>query len=130
MENPFFWNEKTMQQIPNNFTIIKSITIILVYVLQLKKNLSFFSLLSHTLIISFKDNNILLSPPRLSSWRWQLFALPSLTISLKAAIPCTLLLLAFLPNENLFSLSWFHALFSLSPLGGPLGQSQRPSNSL
>ena len=42
------WREKTTGQIPNNFTIIKSITIILVYVSRLKKNLSYFSLLSHT----------------------------------------------------------------------------------
>ena len=40
--------KKTTVQIPNNFIIIKSITIILVYVSRLKKNLSYFSLLSHT----------------------------------------------------------------------------------
>ena len=107
--------------------MIKSITIILVYVSRLKKNLSCFSLLSHThththtqrLIISFKGSNTLLSPPRLSSQRQQPFALSSLAIFLNAAIPCTLLPLAFFPSKNLFSLSWFHALFSLSPWGGP-----------
>ena len=46
---PFlFEGKKTTRQTPNNFTIIKSILIILVYVSQLKKNLSYFSLLSHT----------------------------------------------------------------------------------
>ena len=46
---PFlFEGKKTMGQIPNNFTIIKSIIIILVYVSWLKKNLSYFSFLSHT----------------------------------------------------------------------------------
>ena len=37
-----------MGQTLNRFTIIKSITIILMYVPQLKKNLSYFSLLTHT----------------------------------------------------------------------------------
>ena len=35
-------SEKTMGQTPNNFTIIKSITITFVYVSRLKKNLSCF----------------------------------------------------------------------------------------
>ena len=102
-----------MGQTSNNFTIIKSITIIFVYVSWLKKNLSYFSLLTHThtLIISFKGSNTLLSPPRLSSRRRQPFALPSLAIFIKAAIPCTLLPLVFLPSKNPFSLSWFHAYF-------------------
>ena len=41
-----------MGQTPNNSTIIKSITIIIVYVSQLKKNLFCFSLLSHTHYLS------------------------------------------------------------------------------
>ena len=48
VENPFSLKGKTTRQTPNNLTIIKSITIILVYVSRLKKNLSCFSLLSHT----------------------------------------------------------------------------------
>ena len=40
--------KKTMGQTSNNFTIIKPITIIFVYVSRLKKNLSYFSLLTHT----------------------------------------------------------------------------------
>ena len=77
MENPFSWKEKTTGQIPNNFTIIKLITIILVYVSRLKKNLSyFFFALTHTLVISFKGSNTLLTPPQLSSRRRQPFALP------------------------------------------------------
>ena len=49
MENPFSLKGKTTGQTPNNFTIIKSITIILVYASLLKKkNLSYFSLFSHT----------------------------------------------------------------------------------
>ena len=62
VENPFFLKEKITGKTPNNFTIIKSITIIIVYVIRLKKNLSYFSLLSHTLIISLKGGNTLLSP--------------------------------------------------------------------
>ena len=66
VENPFSLKGKITGQIPNNFTIIKSITIILVYVSWLKKNLSYFSFLTHThthtLIISFKCSNTLLSP--------------------------------------------------------------------
>ena len=54
--------EKITGKTLNNFTIIKSITIIIVYVIRLKKNLSYFSLLSHTLIISLKGGNTLLSP--------------------------------------------------------------------
>ena len=78
VENPFSWREKNTGQTLNNFTIIKSITIILVYVSQLKKNLSFFFFaLTHTLIIFFKCSNTLLPPPRLSFWRQQPYALPS-----------------------------------------------------
>ena len=62
MENPFSLKGKTIGQTPNNFTIIKSIIIILVYVSWLRKNLSYFSLLSHTQIISLKGGNTLHSP--------------------------------------------------------------------
>ena len=48
VENPFSLKGKTMRQTPNNFIIIKSITITFIYVSRLKKNLSYFSLLSHT----------------------------------------------------------------------------------
>ena len=48
-EKPFlFEGKKITGQTPNNFIIIKSIIIILMYVSWLKKNLSYFSLLSHT----------------------------------------------------------------------------------
>ena len=47
MENPFSLKEKTTGQTLNNFTIIKSITIILVYFSRLQKKLLFF-LYSHT----------------------------------------------------------------------------------
>ena len=100
MENPFSWREKTTGQTPNNFIIIKSITIILVYVsglLKKKKSLLFFFTLTHTKYLSQKRQH---------------FTLSSLAIFLKTAIPYSLLPLAFLPIENLFSLSWFHALFS------------------
>ena len=49
-----------------------------------------------------------------SSQRRQYFALSSLAIFLNAVISYSLIPLAFLPSENPFSLSWFHALFSLS----------------
>ena len=58
----FLLEGKTTGQTPNNFTIIKSITIILVYVSWLNKNFSCFSLLSHTQIISLKSGNTLHSP--------------------------------------------------------------------
>ena len=73
VENPFFLKGKTTGQTPNNFTITKSIIIILVYVSRLKKNLSYFSLLTHT------HTNYL-------SQRQQHFALPFLYSS-----PCTTL---------------------------------------
>ena len=60
MENPFSLKGKTTGQISNNFTIIKSITIILVYASRLKKKkiLSYFSLLQHTQIIFLKGDNL------------------------------------------------------------------------
>ena len=67
MENPLFFKGKTTRLTSNQFTIIKSITIIFVYVSRLKKNLSYFSLLSHKLIISIKGRNTLLSPFYFSS---------------------------------------------------------------
>ena len=48
MENPFSLKGKIIGQTLNNFTIIKSITIIVVYVSRLKKILSYSSLLSNT----------------------------------------------------------------------------------
>ena len=81
MENPFSLKGKTTRQTPNNFIIIKSISIILMYVSQFlkkkKKSLLFFFTFTHThtLIISFKGNNTLLSPPWLSSRRRQPFTL-------------------------------------------------------
>ena len=58
MENPFSLKGKITGQTLNNFTIIKSITIILVYALWLKKkNLFYFSLLPHTQIIFLKGDN-------------------------------------------------------------------------
>ena len=65
----------------NQFTIIKSIIIILVYVSRLKKNLSYSSLLSHTLISSLKDSNTLLSPLYFSSPCTALSWLSSLYLS-------------------------------------------------
>ena len=105
MENPLVFKGKTIRQTQNNLTIIKSIIIILVYGSWLKKNLSCFSLLNthtHTLIISLKGGNTLLSPPWLSSWkrqpftlsslaiflRWQYFTLSFLLCSSQAKIPC------------------------------------------
>ena len=58
----FFEGKKSRDKLRINSLFIKSITINIVYVSQLKKNLSCFSLLSHTLIISLKGSNTLLSP--------------------------------------------------------------------
>ena len=62
MENPLSLKGKTMGQTPNNFTIIKSITLILMYASRLKKkSLLFFFILTHK-IIFLKGGNTLLSP--------------------------------------------------------------------
>ena len=70
----------------------------------------------YSLLLSYllKGGNHLLSPPWLSSWRWQSFALSSLAIFLRAATICYLLL-GYSQAKIFFFLSWFHALFSLSP---------------
>ena len=96
VENHFFLKGKTLRQTSNQFTIIKSITIIFVYVSRLKKNFTCFSLLSHTLIISIKGGNILLSPFYFSSPRTTLSlgCLLSLSGSLLAAL--SFLLCSFL----------------------------------
>ena len=60
MENHFSLKGKTTKQISNNFTIIKSITIILIYVSRLKKNLLFFFALTHTNYLSQKAIILLL----------------------------------------------------------------------
>ena len=116
MENSFSLKGKTTRQTPNNFIIIKSISIILMYVSQFflkkKKSLLFFFTFTHT------HTNYLFQ-------RQQHFTLSSLAIFSKAATLYSLLPLAFLSSENLFSLSWFHAFFSLFPYGGPLGQNHQ-----
>ena len=73
VENPFSLKGNTTGQISNQFTIIKSITIIFVYISKLKKNLSYFSLLSHTLIFSQWQPHFALS---------FLFSSPHTTLSL------------------------------------------------
>ena len=117
MENPFSLKEKIEGQTPNQFTIIKSITIILMYVSRLKKNLFFF--FSHTQIISLKGGNTLLSPFYFLLHAWLfLGCLLSLSGSLLDALSillCGFLFLCFLPSETPFFLSWFHPLYSLSP---------------
>ena len=148
------WREKPQDKLWINSLFIKSITIILVYVSRLKKNLPCISLLSHTLIIFLKCGNTLLSPfyfllHALLSLDCLLFSkwltlgcsffffffgcgflfLCTCTYSLcvlpKAAALYSLIPLAFFPNENHFySLLVSHFVF-LSPNGGPLGQSQQ-----
>ena len=101
MENPFSLKGKTTGETPNNFTIIKSITIILVYVSRRKKNLLVF-LFSQTLSLCvlkaatlcsllldyfLEGGNTLLSPPLLSSRRWQCLTLSFLLRSSQAKIP-------------------------------------------
>ena len=131
MENPFSLKGKTTGETPNNFTIIKSITIILVYVSRRKKNLLvFLCSQTHSLCVSkaatlcfllldyfLEVGNTLLSPPLLSSRRWQYLTLSFLLRSSQAKIP--------------FFLSWFHALFFLSQ-GRTLGPKPKPkpTNSL
>ena len=64
MENPFSLSlmGKTMGQTPNNFTIIKLITIIFVYVSRLKKKkTSLIFLCSHTCKLSVSKATILFS---------------------------------------------------------------------
>ena len=57
--NPFLLKGKMTRQISNNFTIIKLITIILVYVSRLKKKISLIFLFSHTHKLSFSKAAIL-----------------------------------------------------------------------
>ena len=59
VENPFSLKGKTTGQTSNNFTIIKSITIILVYASQLKKKISLIFLCFHTHKLSFSKATIL-----------------------------------------------------------------------
>ena len=109
-----------MRQTPNNFIIIKSITIIFMYVSWLKKKSLLFSLLSHTLIIFFKGSNTLLSPFFIffsthSSLSW--LSSFSLSGSLLAA-------LFFLVRQSLLLLLPFlfvwQSFFSISSICGPL----------
>ena len=112
-----------------------------------EKSLLFFFTLTHTLIISFKGNNILLSPFYfLFHEQFFLLAVFSLSSSLlgtlsillcdnpcycslfsKVAVPYSLLPLVFLPSENPFSLLVLRSIFPL-PIGRTLGP--KPSNSL
>ena len=82
MENPFSLKGKITGQTLNNFTIIKSITIIVVYVSRLKKILSYSSLLSNT---------------------------HKLSVS-KVAILCTLLSIFFSTHSSLSLLAIFFSL--------------------
>ena len=64
-ETLFPWREKPRGKLWINSLLssqLQLITIILVYVSQLKKNIFWFSLLSHTLINSIKGGNTLLFP--------------------------------------------------------------------
>ena len=62
MENSFFLKEKIMGQTLNNFTIIKLITIIYVYVSWLKKKISLvFYTLTHTNYLSQRQQHFALS---------------------------------------------------------------------
>ena len=81
MENHFSLKGKTTKQTSNNFTIIKSITIILIYVSRLKKkNLLFFSALTHTNYLSQKATILLFF---FTMWHPLLFhcAAPTFSIS-------------------------------------------------
>ena len=141
VENLFSLKGKTTRETPNNFTIIKSITIILAYVSRLQKKYLLFSLFSHTLIIFIKSNNTLLSHfyfllhaqlsldyLLFSKWLtlgcslffflYNFLFLCSCTYSLcvfsKSATLCSLLSLAFLPSKNPFySLLVSHYIFPL-----------------
>ena len=61
VENPFFLKGKTMRKTLNNFTSIKSITIILVYVSRLKKISLVFLTLTHTNYFSQMQQHFTLS---------------------------------------------------------------------
>ena len=135
------WREKSQDKLWINSLFIKSITIILVYVSRLKKNLPCISLLSHTLIIFLKCGNTLLSPfyfllhallslvcILFSKWLTlgcsffffflgaasSFFALAhTLFVSYRRRQPFTLsFLLRSSQMKITFILSWFHTLFS------------------
>ena len=145
MENPFSLKGKTRRQTPNNFTMIKSVTIILVYVSRLKKNLSYFlcSLTRTNYLFQMRQHfalSFLFSSPcttlswlssfslscpilaAISSFSFLydfLFLCPcthSLSVFSKAAVPCYLLQPVFLPSENLLSLSWYKCSEPLNAL--------------
>jgi len=103
VENPFSLKGKTMGQTPNNFNIIKSITIVLVYVSQLKKKISIvFFAHTHTNYLSQRRQHFALSF-LFSSSRTALSWLSSLSLSgsLLAALSfflCGFLFLFFLYN--------------------------------
>ena len=133
MENLFSLKGKITGQTLNNFTIIKSITIIIMYVSRLKENFSCFSLLSYNtnylfqrrqhftlfffffstysffLVVFFFSKRLPLGCS-LSFFLCGVLYFCSCTYSFcvfsKAAVPYSLLPLAFLPSQNPFFLSW------------------------
>ena len=63
VENPFSLKGKITRQTLNQFHYSQiNYNISCVYLMAKKKNLSYFSLLSHTLIIYLEGDNALLSP--------------------------------------------------------------------
>ena len=146
-----------MRQTPNQFNIYQ-INYNNFCICLIAKEKSFFFLLSHTLIISLKSSNTLLSP-----FYFLLHAqlsLGCLLFSKRLTLVCSLSLFScvassffalahtlFVSSQRRqsftlsfflrsfqakipFILSWFDALFFFSPKGGPLGQSQRQSQQL
>ena len=131
MENPFSLKEKIEGQTPNQFTIIKSITIILMYVSRLNKNLFFFFFLLHTNYLSQRWQHFtlsfLFSSPRMAlSWLSSLSKRLPLGCSLNSFVRLPLSLFSSQRN-SFFSLLVSPSIFSL-----PIGRTLRPkpSNSL
>ena len=129
-----------MGQTPNQFTIYQINYNNSCVCLTVKEKIYIYILLSHTLIISLKDSNTLLSPfyfllhAQLSLgcllFSKQLTLVCSLSFFLYDFLflcSCTYSLCVF---SKVTILSWFDALFFFSPKGGLLGQSQRQSQQL
>ena len=133
MENSFSLMGKTTRRTSNNFTIIKSITIIFMYVSRIKKILSFFFFtLTHTLIISFKGDNTLLFHFYFL-FHAQLSFLVALSF-LFCSNPCCCSPPSFVPPKRKsfsFPLLVSHSIFPL-PIERTLGPKPKPkpSNSL
>ena len=129
VENSFSLKGKTTGQTPNNFTIYQiNYNNSCICLTVKEKSLLFSFALTHTFFVSQRQQHFAPSSLTVSSMVVTLYSLlfgyliegGNILLSLSSCVPPK--------RKSFFSLSWFHALFSLSSYGGPLDQ--KPSNSL